>query len=173
VEDILDYNQYYNGQNAIECVEWSCDGRIMFMSEIGGYESGDPVPDGILDDRAFQIGFFLAPFQQVVDCEGHIRAYDLPPNITLRELSRRLCEAVADQQAGDGFWKADGSLRDDDEDAIGFGQEWVEDHGWGAHFSDLSFGDVYWQGRPFIQGYSITPGTAFGGGLVYVDSWGS
>ena len=134
---------------------------------------GDPVPDGILDDHAFANGFFLAPFEQVIDCSGDVRASDLPPNITLRELSRRLCEALTLQQAGDGYWNADGSLKEDDEDAIGFAQEWVDDYGWGGPFSELTFFDVCWQGRPYIEGYHIDPGTALGGGLVYVDFWGS
>jgi len=171
-EDNDDYQDFYQGRHAFECVEWSCWGEIMEMGDIGEYNGG-PVPDGILDDHAFENGFFLAPFQQVVDCSGKIRAYDLPPNITLRELSRRLCAAIALQQASDGFWKEDGSLKDNDKDAVDFAQLWVEEHYWRAPFSQLSFVDVYWQARPYIEGYQIDPGTALGGGIVYVDSWGS
>jgi hypothetical protein len=176
-DDDADYAAFYKGKHAFECVRWSAGGEIRGMGcEAAGYEQDEdygPVPAGILDDHAFERGFFLAPFQQAVDCDGAIRAYDLPPNITLRELSLRLCAAVAERQASDGYWKVDGTLDVDDEDAIGFAEEWVEEMCWGAAARELNFDDVYWQGRFYIEGHTIVRGTATGGGLVYVCSWGS
>lgn len=177
-DDDADYAEFYRGKHAFECVEWAHDGKIMFMgSSAAGYEeishSPGPVPAGILDDRAFARGFFMAPFQQVVDCSGAIRARGLPPNITLRELSLRLSAAVAERMVSDGYWKADGALDVDDEGAVDFAEDWVEEMGWRAPARELNFGDVYWRERYYIEGHTIVRGTAAGGGLVYVDSWGS
>lgn len=172
--DADDYGDFFSGRHAFECVSWSCSGEIYGMDQgVEDYQSGEPVPDGILDDRAFARGFFCAPFQQVVDCSGDIRAYDLPPEITLRQLSQRLCAAVAQRQASDGLWDAHGELLAGSERAAAFARAWVEKMHWGGEAAELCFGDVYWQGRPFIEGYTIEQGTAAGGGLVYVCSWGS
>ena len=178
-EDDADYKLFYKHRHAFECVEWSCDGEICFFGGYApvGYEHLNSIPDGILDDRAFSRGFFQAPFVFAMDPLGSIRASGLPPDITLRELSSRLQAAVAARKAEDGVWKEDGSLNLEDEEAVHWGQHWLdtvgESVGWFAPVDELHFGDAYWLARPYVEGHNIKRGTAAGGGFVYVDSWGS
>jgi len=37
----------------------------------------------------------------------------------------------------------------------------------------FEFGYAYWFGRPYIEDYNLEAGSAAGGGLISIDSWGS
>ena len=173
--DDADYAAFYKGRHAFECLSWSCDGDIYSLSDAPDV---DEVPDAILDDRAFARGFFKAPFEFAMDPLGKIRAKELSPDISLRELSARLQAAVAARQAADGVWKAQGDLNTADEEAIAWANWWKDEGpgaevGWCGKIEELSFGSAYWRGRSYIEGYSIKAGSAAGGGFVFIDSWGS
>lgn len=179
--DDADYAAFYKGRHAFECVAWSCDGEIhdFFDDAPAGYDGpNDKVPDAMLDDRAFARGFFKAPFEFSMDPCDLIRVKGLSPDISLRDLSARLQAAVAARQAADGVWKDNGDLNTDDEEALAWGNWWMEEGpggsvGWGGEVEELSFGYAYWLARPYIDGHSIRAGSAAGGGCISIDNWGS
>ena len=130
-EDDADYKRFYKNRHAFEVVEWRYDGDIYFFGGTPpvGYSCHDKsIPDGILDDRAFSRGFFKAPFEFAMDPLGRIRVKGLSPDITLRELSSRLQAAVAARKAEDGVWleDSDESLNMESEDAVSWGQHWLD-----------------------------------------------
>ena len=182
-DDDADYAAFYKGRHAFECLAWECSGGIYFIQHAPvGYDDfpvDGELPSAILDDRAFARGFFKAPFEVAMDPCGLIRAKGLSPDISLRELSARLQAAVAARQAADGVWKEEsGDLNTLDEDAVDWASWWKDegpgaDVGWCGEIEELTFDRAYWLERPYIEGYSITAGSAAGGGFIFVNSWGS
>jgi hypothetical protein len=165
------YEDFYEGRNAFECVDWDARGDIAGFA-YGFRLSGNTVPDAVLGDRAFARGFFQAPFEFVMDPVGLIRAKGLSPDISLRDLSARLQAAVTARMRDDGVWTEHGELDRDNEDAMDWASSWVDegpgsDIGWCDKPENLTFGDAYWLARPFIEGYT------FGDGIIYINSWGS
>jgi hypothetical protein len=166
-----DYEDFYEGRNAFECISWSAEGDIVGF-DIGFRLSDKTVPDAVLDDRAFARGFFQAPFEFVMDPVGLIRAKGLSPDISLRDLSARLQAAVTARMRDDGIWTGDGELDRDNEDAMDWASWWVDEGpgsrvGWCGEPEKLTFGDAYWLARPYIEGYT------FENGMISIDSWGS
>ncbi len=181
-KDDDDYAAFYKGRHAFECLSWSSAGRVNFIcsspfAPVGfeDYTYDQEVPAALLADRAFSRGFFKAPFTFAMDPQGQIRAHGLSPDITLRDLSARLQAAVSAKMADDGIWKEDGRLDVDNEElrAVLWAAQWAEKVCWGGKEKDISFYDVYWRDRHFIEGYDIKAGSAAGGGFININSWGS
>jgi hypothetical protein len=126
--DESDYRAFYGGEDAFSCVTFSFDGSLADLSNAPpkGYAAGDPVPDGILDDRAFSRGFFAAPFDFQLNDGGQIVARGLSPDITIRELSARLLAAVSEMRDGSGMWNANGSLNVKSEQALAMAADFKE-----------------------------------------------
>lgn len=174
-EERDDYGDFYEG-HAFDTLYFSCDGELLtdhFLQPPVGYEEYDSVPDAILDDRAFYSGFFSAPFDFVVSGYGNIRARNLSPDITIRDLSASLVAAVEARKKEDGWWNADSSLKVENEDAMAMAKAFVATTHWGGPAEEVSFYDKYWRQRSYVQGYNIDSGSSQGGGLIYVSSWGS
>lgn len=69
----------------------------------GDYDFNDDVPNDVLDNWAFRRRTFPGPFQFVLCATGRIRAYDLDPDISLRDLFARDREAIARVRIDDGI----------------------------------------------------------------------
>lgn len=111
-----EYYDRYSGRHAFECISWSIKEDIFGFTypHIIGYNSRDKVPDAILDDRAFRRGTFSKPFEFVVCKTGRIRARNLNPDISNRDLFACAREAVKRVLLEDGCWTANGGVAEVD-----------------------------------------------------------